>query len=133
VSELTYFKACDVHGEIGVSIDEDIAHCIGRVVAQHLRAKSVLVGCDARETSPAFVAAASQGARDAGAVVLNIGMAGTEEMYWVVTGFGACAWIEVTASHNPINYNEMKIVKSGSRLLNNEGDFQVIKALASSQ
>ena len=80
MSELTYFKACDVHGEIGVSIDEDIAHCIGRAVAQHLRAKSVLVGCDARETNPAFVAAASQGARDAGAVVLNIGMAGTEEM-----------------------------------------------------
>ena len=56
MSELTYFKACDVHGEIGVSIDEDIAHCIGRAVAQHLGAKSVLVGCDARETSPAFKA-----------------------------------------------------------------------------
>ena len=50
-----------------------------------------------------------------------------------MTGFGACAWIEVTASHNPINYNKMKIVKSGSRLLDDEGDFQVIKALASSQ
>ena len=74
---------------------------IGRAVAQHFRAKSVVIGFDARETSPAFAAAASQGARDAGADVMNIGMAGTEEMYWAVTEFGACAGIEVTASHNP--------------------------------
>ena len=58
-----------------------------------------------------------KGARDAGADVMKIGMAGTEEMYWAVTEFGACAGIEVTASHNPINYNGMKIVKSGSRPL----------------
>ena len=74
-----------------------------------------------------------QGARDAGADVMNIGMAGTEEMYWAVTEFGACAGIEVTASHNPINYNGMKIVKSQSRPLDDAGDFQVIKALAGSQ
>jgi len=54
-------------------------------------------------------------------------------MYWAVTGFGACAGIEVTASHNPINYNGMKIVKSGSRPLNDTDDFQVIKELAGSQ
>ena len=60
-------------------------------------------------------------------------MAGTEEMYWAVTEFSACAGIEVTASHNPINYNGMKIVKSGSQPLEDAGDFQVIKALAGSQ
>jgi len=133
VSELTCFKAYDIRGEIGVNIDEGIAYRIGRAVAQHFNAKSVVIGFDARETSPAFSAAASQGARDAGADVLNIGMAGTEEMYWAVTEFGACAGIEVTASHNPINYNGMKIVKSHSRPLDDAGDFQVIKALAGSQ
>ncbi|MDB4841043.1 phosphomannomutase [Planktomarina sp.] len=133
MSELTCFKAYDVRGEIGVNIDEDVAYRIGRAVAQHFGAKSVVVGFDARETSPAFAAAASKGVRDAGADVMNIGMAGTEEMYWAVTEFGACAGIEVTASHNPINYNGIKIVTSQSRPLDDSGDFQVIKALASSQ
>jgi phosphomannomutase len=133
MSELTCFKAYDVRGEIDVNIDEDIAYRIGRAVAQHFNAKSLVIGFDARETSPAFSAAACQGARDAGADVVNIGMAGTEEMYWAVTEFSACAGIEVTASHNPINYNGMKIVKSQSRPLDDADDFQVIKALAGSQ
>jgi phosphomannomutase len=133
VSDLTCFKAYDIRGEIGVNIDEGIAYRIGRAVAQHFCAKSIVIGFDARETSPAFAAAASQGARDAGADVLDIGMAGTEEMYWAVTEFSACAGIEVTASHNPINYNGMKIVKSASRPLDDADDFQVIKALTSSQ
>jgi phosphomannomutase len=133
VSELTCFKAYDIRGEIGVNIDEGIAYRIGRAVAQHFGAKSVVIGFDARETSPAFAAAAARGARDAGADVLNIGMAGTEEMYWAVTEFSACSGIEVTASHNPINYNGMKIVKSASQPLDDAADFQVIKALASAQ
>jgi len=133
VTELTCFKAYDVRGEIGVNIDEDVAYRIGRAVAQHFGAKSIVIGFDARETSPTFAARASQGARDAGADVINIGMAGTEEMYWSVTEFDACAGIEVTASHNPINYNGMKIVKSHSRPLDDTSDFQVIKALAVSQ
>ncbi len=133
MSDLSCFKAYDIRGEIGVNIDEDIAYRIGRAVAQHFSAKSVVIGFDARETSPAFAAAASRGARDAGADVLNIGMSGTEEMYWAVTEFGACAGIEVTASHNPTNYNGMKIVKSHSRPLDDSGDFQVIKALSGSQ
>ena len=133
MTEVTCFKAYDIRGEIGVNIYEAVVYRIGRAVAQHFRAKSVVIGFDARATSPAFAAAASQGARDAGADVMTIGMAGTEEMYWAVTEFGACAGIEVTASHNPINYNGIKIVKSQSRPLDDAGDFQVIKALAGSQ
>ena len=131
--ELTCFKAYDIRGEIGVNIDEGIAYRIGRAVAQHLDAKAVVMGFDARASSPAFAVAVARGVMDAGSDVLDIGMAGTEEMYWAVTEFGACAGIEVTASHNPINYNGMKIVKSQSRPLEDAGDFQVIKALASSQ
>jgi phosphomannomutase len=133
VSDLTCFKAYDIRGEIGVNIDEGVAYRIGRAVAQHFSAKFVVIGFDARETSPAFAAAAARGAMDAGADVLDIGMAGTEEMYWGVTEFEACAGIEVTASHNPINYNGMKIVKSHSRPLDDVDDFQVIKALAGSE
>lgn len=131
--ELSCFNAYDVRGEIGVNIDEGIAYRIGRAVAQHFGAKSVVIGFDARETSPAFAAAAARGVQDAGADVLDIGLAGTEEMYWAVTEFGACAGIEVTASHNPINYNGMKIVKSGSRPLDDAKDFKMIKSLAESE
>ena len=133
MSELTCFKAYDIRGEIGVNIDEDIAYRIGRAVAQNFDAKSVVIGFDARETSPAFAQAAARGVADAGADVFDIGMAGTEEMYWAVTEFGACAGIEVTASHNPINYNGIKIVKSGSRPLDDTVDFQVIKRLAETE
>ena len=72
MSDLTCFKAYDIRGEIGVNIDEDVAYRIGRAVAQHFSAKSVVIGFDARETSPAFAVAASQGARDAAADVINI-------------------------------------------------------------
>jgi phosphomannomutase len=133
VIDLTCFKAYDIRGEIGVNIDEDIAYRIGRATAQHLKAKTVVIGFDARETSPAFAASAARGVIDAGSDVLNIGMAGTEEMYWAVTEFGACAGIEVTASHNPINYNGMKIVKSESRPLDDVEDFQKIKMLVGAQ
>jgi len=129
---LTCFKAYDIRGEINVDIDEDVAYRIGRAVSQHFEAGSVVVGFDARETSPSFAVAVTRGICDAGSDALTIGQAGTEEMYWAVTEFGASAGIEVTASHNPINYNGMKIVKSGSQPLDDTNDFQVIKALVGS-
>jgi phosphomannomutase len=127
---LTSFKAYDIRARIGIDIDEDVAYRVGRAVAQHLAAKLIVVGYDARSTSADYAAAVGRGLCDAGADVLAIGMAGTEEMYWAVTEFGACGGIEVTASHNPIDYNGMKIVKSGSRPLDDALDFQPIRALA---
>lgn len=127
---LTSFKAYDIRGRIGIDIDEDVAYRVGRAVAQHLSAKMIVVGYDARSTSADYAAAVGRGLCDAGADVLEIGMAGTEEMYWAVTEFGGCGGIEVTASHNPIDYNGMKIVKSGSRPLDDASDFQPIRALA---
>ena len=70
---------------------------------------------------------------DAGSIVMSIGLAGTEEMYWAVTEFNACAGIEITSSHNPFNYNGLKIVKSGSQHLYDKDDFQAIKTLAENQ
>ena len=81
MTKLTCFKAYDIRGEIGINIDENIAYRIGRAVAQRPSARSVVIGFDARETSPVFAAAASKGVRDAGATVLGIGLVGTEEMY----------------------------------------------------
>ena len=129
---LTCFKAYDVRGELGVDFDTDIAYRIGRSIAQHFRAKKIVIGRDARKTSPELAAAVAHGINDCGADVLDLGLCGSEEMYWAVTEIGACAGIEVTASHNPINYNGIKIVKSGSRPLDGIKDFEKIKILAES-
>jgi len=130
MSELTCFQAYDVRGVIDENFDEAVAYKIGRAVAQHFNANSVVLGYDARLTSSQYALAVSDGVRDTGADVFGIGLSGTEEMYWAVSEFSACAGVMVTASHNPINYNGLKIVKSGSRPLNIEEDFNVIKALA---
>ena len=71
---LTCFKAYDIRGEINVNIDEDIAYRIGRAVAQHFYAQSLVIGFDARKTSPSFAAAAAKGAMDTGCDALDIGL-----------------------------------------------------------
>ncbi len=111
------FKAYDIRGEINVEINEDIAFRIGYATAKKLKAKKVVVGYDARESSPKLSNSAIKGIQAYGADVLNLGLVGTEEVYHAVANFNADAGIEVTASHNPINYNGMKIVKSGSQPL----------------
>ena len=131
--ELTCFKAYDIRGEIDININEEIAYRVGRSVAQHFNSKSIVVGFDARKTSPDFAKAVGQGIMDAGSDLIDIGLAGTEEMYWAVSNFSASAGIMVTASHNPINYNGMKIVKSDSRPLDDKEDFKAIKNLAETE
>ena len=132
-TSLTCFKAYDVRGELNINFDAIIAYRIGRAVGQHFGAKNVVIGFDARETSSDLADATKRGICDSGSNVMSIGLAGTEEMYWAVTEFNACAGIEITASHNPINYNGLKIVKSGSRPLDDKDDFQAIKTLAENQ
>ena len=133
MSELSCFKSYDIRGEVDVNINVNIVYRIGRAVAQHFNAKVIVIGYDVRETSPTFASALMEGIQDSGCDVMNIGLSGTEEMYWAVTEFGACAGIEVTASHNPINYNGMKIVKSKSQPLDKESDFEKIKKLAETE
>ena len=127
--KLTCFKAYDIRGKLDEELDKDIAYRIGRATAQSQKAKAVVVGFDARATSPDLAQAVARGICDAGADVLDIGLAGTEEMYSAVTEFDTCAGIEVTASHNPIDYNGMKIVGRGSKPLSDD-EFEAIKNLA---
>ena len=126
---LTCFKAYDVRGKLGEELNEGIAYKIGRSTAQSLKAKTVVVGFDARATSSDLANAVTKGICDAGTDVFDICLAGTEEMYAAVTEFDACAGVEVTASHNPIDYNGLKIVGRGSQPLS-EQEFGLIKELA---
>lgn len=78
---LTCFQTYDIRGQINIDIDERIAYRIGRAVAQHFNAKSVIVGFDARESSLPFATAVARGVKDSGSNVLDIGLAGTEENF----------------------------------------------------
>ena len=129
VKKLTCFKTYDVRGKLDEELTEDIAYRIGRATAQSQTAKTVAVGFDARATSSDLSREVAKGICDAGANVLDIGLAGTEEVYAAVSNFDADAGIEVTASHNPIDYNGMKIVGRGSKPLSND-EFEAVKDLA---
>ena len=113
---LTCFKTYDIRGKLDSELNTNIAYRIGRATTQSLKAKSVVVGFDARDTSKNLAQAITKGICDAGADVLFIGLAGTEQIYAAVTAFKAGAGIEVTASHNPIDYNGMKIVSMNCNL-----------------
>jgi phosphomannomutase len=97
-----------------------------------LKPESVVLGGDVRETSEELKTALADGIRDAGSDVIDIGMTGTEEVYFAVQHLGVDGGIEVTASHNPIDYNGMKPVKKGSRPVSADTGLLDIKQLAES-
>ncbi len=132
IAPLTCFKAYDIRGRVGHDLDEGIAHRIGRAFAQVLGARRVVLGQDIRASSPALADATAKGLTEAGCDVLDLGLAGTEEMYWAVTQFGADGGIEVTASHNPIDYNGMKMVRAGSAPIGADTGLSEVRALAES-
>lgn len=114
MNPLTCFKAYDIRGRLGVDLDVEIAYRIGRAFGQVLEAKTIVLGRDVRATSEELAASVARGLMDQGCDVLDLGLSGTEEMYFATTHFGADGGICVTASHNPIDYNGMKMVRSGS-------------------
>lgn len=127
---LTCFKAYDIRGELIEQLDESVAYRIGYAFVKELDANSVVVGGDVRLTSEPLKLALSAGMIDAGAKVLDIGMAGTEEIYFATKHLGVDGGIEVTASHNPINYNGMKLVKAQSVPISGDTGLFAIQAAA---
>jgi phosphomannomutase len=108
------FKAYDVRGLYPTELDEEGAYAIGRAVAQQFAPKRFAVGRDMRLSSPAMAAAAIRGVADGGAEVLDLGMIGTEMLYFAVGELGLDGGLTVTASHNPKEYTGMKIVRRGA-------------------
>ena len=108
------FKAYDVRGVYGTELDEEGAYAIGRAYVEQFDVKRMAVGRDMRVSSPTMAAAVREGAADGGAEVLNIGMVGTEMLYFAVGELGLDGGITVTASHNPKQYTGMKIVRQGA-------------------
>jgi phosphomannomutase len=129
VTDLTCFKSYDIRGRLGVELNEGVAALVGRAFAQARGARRVVLGRDCRASSEGLAAAVAAGLRMAGAEVLDLGLCGTEEMYFAVDHLGADGGIEVTASHNPMDYNGMKLVGAGAAPI---ADLWPIRALAES-
>ena len=127
---LACFKAYDVRGRMPDELNEEIAYSIGRAFAQYLKPKTVVVGYDIRLTSKQMCDQVVEGLRDAGANVLNIGMCGTEEVYFATSHLKADGGICVTASHNPKDYNGMKFVREGSKPISGDTGLKDIEILA---
>ena len=133
MTDLTCFKAYDVRGRLGEELNEDIAYRIGRAFAQHLQAKRVVVGSDVRLSSELLKQALAKGLMDAGADVIDIGTTGTEEVYFAAFHLDVDGGIEVTASHNPIDFNGMKFVGRGAKPLSGETGLREVKTIAENQ
>jgi phosphomannomutase len=130
VQELSCFKAYDVRGRVPDQLNEEIARRIGRAYAEVIRPRQVVVGHDIRLTSEAIKEALTRGLVEQGVDVYDIGLCGTEEIYFATSHAGMDGGIAVTASHNPKDYNGMKFVREESRPISSDTGLLDIRALA---
>ncbi len=132
MNKLTCFKAYDIRGKLGTELNEEIAYKIGRAYGQIYQPKTVVIGCDIRLSSEGLKQATIRGLNDAGVNVLDLGMTGTEEVYFGAFHLDVQGGIEVTASHNPMDYNGMKLVRENARPISADTGLKEIQALAES-
>jgi len=126
---LNCFKAYDIRGRVPDELNEKIAYRIGRAYAEFLKTGRVVVGRDIRLSSEALTAALIKGLVDAGVDVHDIGVCGTEEVYFSTFHFRMDGGIMVTASHNPADYNGMKLVREGARPVSGNTGLHEIRSL----
>ncbi|MEM6514137.1 MAG: phosphomannomutase [Pseudomonadota bacterium] len=126
------FKAYDIRGQIPNGLNPDFCYRIGNATAQFLGAKRVVVGYDMRLTSQEFATAVAEGLQEAGVEVLDIGLCGTEMVYFGVKQLEADGGIMVTASHNPADYNGLKLVREEAKPISGDTGLEDIRALAES-
>ena len=132
---LSCFKAYDIRGRIPDELNVDIAYRIGRAFAENIKPNRVIVGRDIRLSSNEMADAVIQGLQDAGVNVYDIGLCGTEEVYYATfaykdAGESMDGGIMVTASHNPKDYNGMKLVREQSKPVSGDTGLNDIKLLA---
>lgn len=127
--KLACFKSYDIRGKLELELTEDIAYRIGFAYAQFLKARTLVVGSDARHSSAPLKQALARGIMDAGTDVIDLGMTGTEEVYFAAFHLDVDGGIEVTASHNPIEYNGMKLVRKGAVPISGDSGLQTIEQM----
>jgi phosphomannomutase len=126
------FKAYDVRGQIPGQLNADICYRIGNATAEFLAGERIVVGRDMRLSSQEFSDAVIQGIIDAGAHALDIGLCGTEMVYFATSHLGASGGVMVTASHNPADYNGLKFVREEAKPISADSGLVDIQRLAES-
>ena len=129
-ADLVCFMAYDIRGRIPDQLNEDIAFRIGRSYAEFLKPKQIVVGRDVRLSSEFLCDALSQGLMESGVNVFDIGLCGTEEIYFATFHHHLDGGIMVTASHNPRDFNGMKLVQQGARPISGDTGLHEIRRLA---
>jgi phosphomannomutase len=127
---LTCFKAYDIRGRVPDELNEAIAWRIGRAFVAETGARRVVVGQDVRLSSPALARALSEGLAAGGADVLQLPTGGTEEVYFATAHLGLDGGIMVTASHNPMDYNGLKLVREGAKPISGDSGLHEIRRRA---
>jgi phosphomannomutase len=130
MNQINCFKAYDIRGRIPDELNEEIAYRIGRAYATFLKPSKVIIGRDIRLSSKALSSALARGLTDSGVEVFDIGLCGTEEVYFSTFHNSMDGGIMVTASHNPMDYNGMKLVREGSKPVSGDSGLFTIKELA---
>jgi len=123
------FKAYDIRGKVPEELNEDIAYRIGRAYAACVKPKNVIVGRDIRFSSESLCRALVQGLTDSGVDVFDIGLCGTEQVYFATFFKKVDGGIMVTASHNPMDYNGMKLVREDSKPISGDTGLNDIERL----
>ena len=131
MNPLTCFKAYDIRGRIPTELNEDLAYKIGQSFAAFVQPRNVVVGRDIRATSQTLSVALIRGLRDSGVNVTDIGLCGTEGVYFATFSEAMDGGVMVTASHNPPDYNGMKFVREGSRPISADTGLMDMRALIS--
>lgn len=126
---LSCFKAYDIRGRVPDELNEEIAYRIGRAYASFLKPTKVVIGKDVRLSSDAISSALSNGLTDSGVDVFDIGKCGTEQVYFATFHEGMDGGIMVTASHNPMDYNGMKLVREGAKPISGDSGLKVIEEM----
>ncbi|MFA9460411.1 phosphomannomutase [Thiohalorhabdus methylotrophus] len=127
---ITCFKAYDVRGRVPGDLNPGVAYRIGRAFAEELDARRVAVGRDVRLTSPELIQGLAAGLEDGGAEVHDIGLGGTEMIYFATFHYGMDGGIMVTASHNPMDYNGLKLVREEARPISGDSGLREIQERA---
>ncbi len=114
MEKINSFKAYDIRGKVPSELNNELAYKVGKSVANYLNAKSIVIGRDVRKSSPELSDALANGITDSGCDVIDLGLCGTEMIYFATPYLNADGGVMITASHNPPEYNGLKFVKRGS-------------------
>jgi phosphomannomutase/phosphomannomutase/phosphoglucomutase len=128
--KLTCFKAYDIRGKVPGELDEDLSYRIGQAYAAHFHPKKIVIGHDIRLSGQSLSKALCDGFLHAGVDIVDIGLCGTEEIYFAAANLPVDGGIIITASHNPADYNGMKLVRRGARPISGDTGLKEIERLA---